>query len=361
MEKSTVFKQEKEIFRDRRTGREVWRVSGGAGEGCSGPYMYACAFSEGDRFLVYTCGAADARSLLRLELDSGETLALTGRCDCTPHGFNVHPGGRELFYLAGNRLVAVDLYTLAERAVLDRSGGPGRLAGTPTFSGDGRLVSVFFVEGEESGIVLAESGGGGEREVYRRPGKVGHVQFRPAPGVTQLTFVVSPDRQNEDGLPDELRARAWLLDCETGAARPFLVMAPGFRATHETWDRRGERLYYHKKTVPAWTPTWICSVDASGADPRDHFFSADRKLGHSAVNIERSVLVSDVQDPEGNELYLAGLDGKCAEILCWPDSSVVGHGQNGHVHPSFSRLGDKVVYTSDAGGRGEVYVVPLGR
>ncbi len=136
-------------------------------------------------------------------------------------------------------------------------------------------------------------------------------------------------------------------------------MPPGFRATHETWaapDRR--RLFYHKKTVPSWTPASIESIAGDGSDPREHFLSPDRKLGHSCVSSDGTRLVSDVQDPAGNELHLVDLRTGAAEVLCWPNASIA-NGLSGHAHPFFSPTGRSVVFTSDVSGKAAIFMVDV--
>jgi Tol biopolymer transport system component len=46
------------------------------------------------------------------------------------------------------------------------------------------------------------------------------------------------------------------------------------------------------------------------------------------------------------------------QVLCWPDSSATSE-QIGHVHPSVSRTGKFVAYTSDRTGVAQVYLVPV--
>ncbi len=61
-----------------------------------------------------------------------------------------------------------------------------------------------------------------------------------------------------------------------------------------------------------------------------------------------------------NELVLVDLPTGRSEVLCWPGSSVSREfHQVSHVHPLFSPSGRKVVFTSDAGGKAAVFVVPL--
>ena len=65
-----------------------------------------------------------------------------------------------------------------------------------------------------------------------------------------------------------------------------------------------------------------------------------------------------MQKPKDNPLILVDLKSGGHRILCWPDSSVAGgHPKSAHVHPSFSRSGKYIAYTSDRTGTPQVYVV----
>ncbi len=134
-------------------------------------------------------------------------------------------------------------------------------------------------------------------------------------------------------------------------------MPPGHRATHEYWGPGG-RLYFHRKTVPSWTPTSIASIDADGGDYQEHHVSDTRKLGHSCISPDGRWIVTDVQDPKGNELTQVDLKTGAAQVLCWPDSTLQD-GTVGRVHPSFNFTGDKVIYTPDKSGKAAVFIVPL--
>jgi hypothetical protein len=357
-------------FTDPRTGREVWQLTDWDSHQVTA-YLYAQAMSGDERYLAFRSDRGGRSALYRLEIASGRVTELSGPDGCSAHGLNVHPNGRDLYYISatGRDMLAVDLHTGQRRTVAGIDPGTDwtSLGGIPGFSGDGRKVCCSWHRAETgqgpvcAGVAVAMCAGSPFAEAFRRqPGEtIQHVQFCPGPGEI-VTFAVWPDYQNKPTEPHARRARAWALDCVTGTARPFLVMPPGFRATHEYWDSHGRRLYFHKKTVPSWIPTWVCSIDAGGDDFREHFRSDTRRLGHSCVSRDQAWLVSDTQDPGENELHLVNLATGTSEVLCWPNASIA-NGGTGHVHPFFTPSGNAVVYTSDAGGTAQVYMVPLHR
>ena len=345
-------------FADPRTGREVWQMTDWESNQFT-TYMYGQAFSSDERYLAFFSDSGGRKALYRLEIETGAVVMLSGDEGMEGLNLNMHPDGREMYYIDAShrRLFAADIYTLERRqvAALDHPDW-GELVGLPGFSGDGRAVCcTMFTTNDRGGVLVADCAGGRFDEIFRRQESIQHVQFCPCPK-RLISFAVHPDYQNKrDRTPAE-RARCWLLDCETRKAWPFLIMPPGFRATHEYWNRRGTRLYFHKKTVPGWTPNWVCSMDVNGGDFREHLASDTRRLGHSSVSACEHWLVSDSQDPGENELTLVNLKTGRSEILCWPNASIK---IDRHVHPSFSPSGSKILYTSDSTGHMQIYIVPL--
>jgi len=353
-----AFRVKRRVLRDSRTGREVWQVSP-ENASCVASYMYITSFAPDERFLFYVSDRSGSRQLYRLEIETGETIQLTEATGISGFGANLHPDGRSLLYRDGQVYRAVDLLTGEERIVLDTTKyawlrKPGEQI---TFSKSGHFFSLSFeyADGKRA-VARAACDGSSVEELYRYGEQTQHVQFCPG-DEDLLTFAVWPDYQNTPDLPDSKRARAWLLDARTRTARPFLVMPPGTRATHEYWGSTGQRMYFHKKTVRTWVPTWICSLDRATGKVRDIFGSKTIKLGHSFINRDETKIVADSQEPGRNELLLIDVASGRAEVLCWPNSSITG--QNSHVHPSFSPSGRFIVYTSDCSGRPQVYLVPL--
>jgi len=348
---------QRKVFNDPRTGREVWQVTDWDADQMTA-YMYAQAFSKDERYLVFQSDRGERQALYRLELETGAVIELSDEAGSSK-SMNMHPDGEEVYYVdvAQRGLRAANVYTLQRRlvAAIDRPDWK-KIAGTPGFSGDGRKVCCsFHTEDKRGGVAVAECAGAPFEEAFRREEDIQHVQFCPGPGYL-ISFAVSPDYQNQKDRPRADRARAWKLDCETRKAEPFLVMPPGFRATHEFWNRQGTRLFFHKKTVPQWIPNWVCSIDVNGGDFREHFRSDTRRLGHSCLSRDNAWLASDSQDPGENEIVLVNLKTGVSEVLCWPNASIA---INKHIHPSFSPSGTKILYTSDASGKMQIFIVPL--
>ncbi|MFB3829634.1 MAG: hypothetical protein ACE15B_22875 [Bryobacteraceae bacterium] len=344
---------------DPRTGREVWQItSGGAvSHSC---YFEAQPFTAGDRYLVYSSNRTGAWQLYRVDLRTGETAQLTRAARLANLSFSMHPDGRNVVYQDGDRLAQTDVPTGRETVLIDlaRALGGSRFSAGRTFSRDGRFTAASYVDKAGApGIALVDLRAGAiAKTAPVENGTGGHLLICPADPCL-VTYVRTPDEQNNMKLPMERRARTMIADFRTGKSRPFLIMPYGFRATHEYWAPDGERFYFHGKTQPGWVPATICSMRRDGSDRRTHFTS-NYMLGHSMITHDSRYIVSDVQKPNDNPLILIDLKTGDHRILCWPDSSVAGgHPKSAHVHPSFSRTGKYIAYTSDRTGTGQVYVV----
>ncbi len=348
--------------RDRRTGREVWQITDGdaISHSC---YFEAQPFTADDRFLVYSSIRSGSWQLYAVELAGGATQQLTQARNLANMSFSVSPPGREVVYLDGSQVWATAVPEGASRLIVDLSravpGAEGFSIGR-TFSRDGIYTPVGYrLEGEQFIARLNLAAGRLQDRVRVPRGTGGHLLVCPTDPFL-VTFVRTPDEQNDMSLPMERRARTMIADLRTGSVRPFLIMPYGWRATHEYWDATGERFYFHKKKVPGWVPTSICSMRRDGSDLRTHFTSETLMLGHSMISSDGRFIVSDVQKPGDNPLIYVDLATGWCEILCWPDSSVTGgHARQAHVHPSISRSGKYVAFTSDRTGVAQVYVVPL--
>src|SRR5687768_10978031 len=98
----------KTVFRDSRTGREVWRMTDDNAVSLA-PYVYRRAFTHGERYLVYSSDAGGNRQVWRVALASGETKQLTYLADYPYQNpvLTMDPAGHEAWIIAGTRIIAV--------------------------------------------------------------------------------------------------------------------------------------------------------------------------------------------------------------------------------------------------------------
>jgi oligogalacturonide lyase len=383
-EKLEEFVMQRQVLRDPETRREVWQMTDGEFD-CIAPYMDVLAWSRDDRYIVFMSNrtglpaathAAQAGSWqpYRLEVETGQVAQLLNITDGNPWCVAVSPKGDEAYCTDGPRFVAVNLYTLERRTAadfsrLDLADGKVDTNGA-VFNRDGSLVVREFAcptnerrDLCERGIIVATSpasGGGGSNQFeVVRPKKAGPMHTLVCPSDDKLlSYHAMPDRQNDLKETPEHRTALWRIHRKTGEEIPLVFMPPGFRATHSLWGKAGQRYYFHRKTVPPWVPTALCSVDRSGGDLRVYYETSDHKLGHSCPSPDEQWIITDSQDPGRNILMLVHIPTGKGEVICWPNSSIKAN--ESHVHPSWSRSGRHVIYTSDVTGKCQVYVVPVG-
>ncbi len=362
--------------RDARTGRTVWQITSGPGESVA-PYMEAAKWSPDERFLFFMANRTGAWQPYRLELATGQLVRLAQVDGALYRSLAYEPNRNEVYVEQRGTFLAIDAASLAVRLAADFRpwlgdgvSGKGRAA---TLSGDGSRCAISCRDHDGWPIVvIMETNGSNRHQVIRLQRNdfaVGHLQFNPTDN-HYLSACSDRDRQNH---PDEkpfLRAREYHLDTRTGSIEPLVLMPPGFRATHCVWGASGKRLYFHRKTVPTWTPTALCSVDTAGQDLRVHYETNVYKLGHCHPDPQENWLVADSQDPDENILMLAHLHRERHTMVCWPNMSINSNRpderspdlpahNDRHTHPAFSPRGNYIVYTSDITGRSQVYVAPV--
>jgi len=351
------FRIKKNIIYDRKTGKEIWEIGNQSNFDCVANYFYNQSFSHDEKYFIFSSNRTGNIELYRMELESDEVVQITENFN---HWYGWVVYNDQVICNDGERIFAINIYDLTVREI-SRKTKDGEICGTPVISGNGKNICCLYREQEKWSVVISEIDGSKLIDAYEFPSEfeqISHLQSVPGEKLL-LSFAPLPDHQNNFDLPPSKRARTWILDIETQVARPFLIMPEGYRATHEYWYNGNNcRLYFHKKTVPHWTPASICSIDLNGDDFKQHFYSESRKLGHSFIY--KNFIVSDVQQPGENELYLINIETGKSEIICCPDSSCSPErNQLGHVHPSFSTKGNYIIYSSDKNGKTHIYIVPL--
>ncbi len=343
------------------TGREVWQISTDTAPAVA-CYFERQAFTSYEKYVVYASRSSGVWRLNRMDLETGVARAITpqGR-KVMDDDYTIMPDGERVCYLDGWKLFATHVERMEEEVLFDYTGLlPDKPFYTGSFTNDGNYTLVYVYNDTLKAIYRTNLERGALKEVHRhREGKISHPMINPE-NPDLISYVPGPDRQNDMSLPMEQRARSWMVNLEVGTDRQFLTVPYGYRATHESWSHNGERFFFFRKTRPGWSPAAICSQNRRGEDFRVHYENDSIKLGHGTVSQDGHWFVADSQQPGKNELVLLNLESGEAEVLCWPNSSVIGgHSNRAHVHPSFSALGNYICYTSDRTGVSQVYVVPV--
>lgn len=353
---------ERDIFNDPVTGAEVWQIT--SNEKMSNmPYFEASAFTHDDRYVVFKSWREEVPKLFRSDLETGVVTKISDR-ELTG-SYTIHPNGKEVWFLSGDKLYAVDVAELKEQVVFDLSElADGReVRFSALFTNDGNYSLVTFgTRGSVMEVYRLYIPENKIEKVYVSQDGFSHPMINPTDPNT-FTFTYYPDNQNDMSLPLEERARSWMVDARTGIGKPFLMMPVGFRATHASWSSDGKRFFFFRKNVPRSKPVSICSINKQGEDFTVHYTDDEIKLGHGRSSRDMKWFISDSQDSYSNPLTLLNLETGEARIICWPNSLQApkeGNPQEDHVHPSFSYSGKYVAYTSDKGtGIPQAFVIPI--
>lgn len=366
------------VFQDEKTGREVWQLTDGEFE-CVAPYMDVRAWTNDDRHLIFTSNRTGSWQPHVLNVETGEAWQLA-QTEGSFRSIALDPMHGEVYCQDGDTVIAVNLETRDARLAIDLrnreeelgtfGGGKGR---TPVLNADGSLIAATAVREDGQGIIIVTAtDGSNEIQIVPVGNGIlpGHILFCPGDDNIISTHAY-PDRQNRMEEPPEIRTAQWRIERDSGAMKPLVLVPPGYRATHCTWGPSGDRFYLHRKSVPDWTPTALCSVNREGEDMRVHYETNQWKLGHSAASPDESWIVTDSQDTDENILMIVRADGSEQRMLCWPNmaqkTSTRAHKRNPELpphtdvdtHPGFSSTGRYIHYTSDVSGRSQIYVVPV--
>lgn len=350
-------------FADTRTGEEIWQITR-SNRPSEAVYFEAQGFSGDERYLVFRTEMTGQSELARADLIDGSIEVLTRGSGCDGHSITVHPDGRRALYVSERALQSVDIAGGASRVLFELDGRlPGSLRPyAVSTSADGTLAALVVADAKRAPhmtLLLVDLASGAHRVVMERPEGFSHPMICPA-DADLITFVPSGDACWRMDLPQEQRARTWIVHARDGRPRPYVTPALWRTITHESWSPDGRRYYFFDKNYREWTPVSIVSMNADGSDWRAHLTSYVHRLGHGRCSSDGRFFIADCQERGNSPLYLVDLVDDTARILCWPDASNDGgHAACAHVHPSFSPRGTYVVYTSDVSGVPQVYVVPL--
>lgn len=360
---------ERIIFHDEQTGNEVWQVSQGDSMSLM-PYFEVQAFTYDDRYAVFKSKRNGLWQLFSTNIENGEVRQISNRE--VNGSYSVYTTGDEVVFMEKGIIYAVDVETHEERVLYDANPevDEAEISMNALFTNDGAYTTITGTNPDRSASIYRLHIPSRRLEkVYSSEQGFSHPMINPVyPNL--ITFVPKPDKRKMYNLSKEERARGMLLNTDDGSIRPFVMSEPYYRATHETWSKDGERLFYfdklHRPGYEDPTEGWeisVVSIDKQGQDKRTHYLNNVFKLSHGIASTDMKYFICDVERPKTNPLFLLNLTTGEAEIICWANQSQPSkeNTQTEHVHPLFSRSGDYVAFTSDRNSPGvpQAYIIPL--
>lgn len=367
--KGAVSPAESTSYRDAVTGALVYQMT--AALAISHPsYFLQSSFLPGDEALVFTSYRTGSAQLFSARFPRGPIRQLTDGPAIHAFSTAIHPDGREIFFVRGGDLWAIEWATLSERCV---AGMAGAQLGEPSISLDGQWFVTAFKQGAQAGLFVGRCDGNGA-QVVPFPRTVIHPQFHPIED-QWIEFAADPAprmfRVRRDGTG---------LECLYQHGNDEFIV-------HETFlGKTGEIVF----TV--W-PYRVCRMDWTTREVR---VIVDYNAWHIAPNRAGSEILCDTNHPdEGIQIIDAGTGArrtvcrseatnqgtqwrtsryalaedfaaarslaKNAGNLSWMEtaSDNVYGPQWSHPHPSWSVNEDKVAFASDRSGVTQVYVAML--
>jgi oligogalacturonide lyase len=355
-------------YKDPASGVEVTQLTNYRAHSNHSYFTYPCWYDQG-RKLVIASDRDNRINLFGVDLATGELTQLT---DWDPakvtnrHSLSKNPVREEICFFYDNALMVLDLVTLKSRPLMDPPKGyTGNLADV---TADGNYVVTGFSQ-DLSGRFQVDMLNGyiGFNETWAAKPHSTIWKVPVAGGDPQLVheehywlghFNASPKLPNivtfcHEGPWHKVDTRIWGLDISTGKAWKIRPTVPGEGVGHEYWMSDGEHIGYH-------------GFNAKGGlfgsiryDNTDH---VEAPLNGHCWHFHSQTLDFVVGDGNAQEAYLmawrfrnGAFEGP--KVLAWHRGSF--HTQQVHVHPCVHANGTKVLYTADAQGYGQVFIVDV--
>lgn len=282
---------------------------------------------------------------------------------------SVNPRRDEAYFWKGQELLALDLRTLALRTIYQLE--PRFRPTNTSVSADGKVVCTgvyedlskkfevklhygyvgfreYFDAHPLSRVVEASTDGSGARVLWEEKNWIGHVNTSPTQA-NLLTFC-------HEGPWDRVENRIWGLDRSSGKVWKIRPTTLGEAVGHEYWLADGLHIGFHGKTQRG------DGQQVFGWIKYDNTEHIEAPFPHTSTHFHSNAMDLIIGDGSSHDarVYLwAFREGKFTprRVLCQHRSSF--HIQQTHVHPRFSPDTRRAVFTSDALGYANVYMVDI--
>lgn len=348
-------------YRDERTGYEVRQYTFGPEQNAK-LYFSTENFSADDKYFFFTkanvneSDVADVvraqyfrDGLYRADVETGEIVQMA---DDQHYSFAMHYNENYgVIARKDGMVLRIDTAT-GEMTPLGRLPEGARLQGHLTVSNDGRIASSVQLQNKIYALVILDPGEEHFKIVHMTDQWIGHTQICPCDS-NQIFYI------HETG-GDALQ-RTWMFDVEYRMERPYYVEHPNEWITHETWSADGSIMALMRlNSYPE--PERIIIGDKDGRH-FDAVFESDKHILHPGISRDKQWLCTDMtwEHEDGVRRWAVVLvnprNGK-HEILAYSKGDCLT-GRD-HVHPSFNRAGDKILFSSpDENGIAQVCVIDL--
>ncbi len=321
-------------------------------------------------------------NIFRMHLGSGLITQLTDEAANAgePGGCTKTPDSAIVVYKVGNQIKRLDPST-GEITVLYTETGNFEL-GMSSIAANRRYIAFCrneiveapegpnytgfkesFYRIKDGRVTVAYLDGSGWFDIHRDTHWLGHFQFSPD-DPTLATFC-------HEGPWNLVTQRIWLLDLAARSVQPVYRQDEQDSIGHEFWTQNGyiffdDRGPGHDGTITSSRTQAVATEVPVNQNAMIPFVGLADRTGrivkkidmpyycnHYHANPDNSVLVGDDVD----DLVLIDISGENPklEVLCHHGTS--WHTQSAHCHPTWSWDGQRILYTSDKGGKNQLYMV----
>ncbi|MCL2833742.1 MAG: oligogalacturonate lyase family protein [Treponema sp.] len=374
------FKSELKTVIDSKTGHQIIQLTGGNSNNFHF-YFTENSFVKGKPEIYFFSDRGSKTefqyNLFSMNLDTG---VMTQLSDCpSPMGHNATKtlDGKYIFYTAGNKLRRIDTGTLEEKVIYEND--PGfrlgmvSLNASETKAGFARNEEIGISSGKNyagfretmfaikrSFITVVNTDGSNPYDAFFDTHHTAHFQFSPDDD-TIATFC-------HEGPWNLVQQRIWIIDFMPRSVIPCFRQEEDDSVGHEFWTRDGliffdNRRAGHDGTITSERKQTYAVEPEQKQTPYIGFCDKRGKVlrtvdmpfycNHYHANNDNSILVGDDVD----DLQLINIaDGSARmQTLCYHGTS--WYGQSTHCHPTFDWDGRYVLYTSDFGGKHNLYMI----
>ncbi|MDL4842611.1 oligogalacturonate lyase family protein [Aquibacillus rhizosphaerae] len=369
MGKGKVWLPEWKQYKDRITGVSITQLTDYTGHSHH-LYFTENGWYDNDNKLLFCSDRENKTNLFSIDIQSGEIVQLTDH-DTTYGNLStcLDTTGKKAYFRRRNQLIEIDLENLNERLIYE---GPADLVGgNINCTTDGKSIITCVHEDFSSKFTIDLKNGyvghrklmeskpksqimeidiekGKERVVHEEENFITHINTSP-----KHSHLITFCHEGPWQLVDH---RIWGLNLKSGEAWKIRERKRDHEMVgHEYWYPDGEHIGYHGFRQKNGTGffgkirydnTAMEEVEFDFINWHAHSFGFDK-------------VVVDGRAPLHNLIVWQKENGVFSKpkILCEHRCSF--HVQKVHAHPRFTPSGDKLLFTSDRNGYGNIYLVDL--
>ncbi|MFS0615086.1 oligogalacturonate lyase family protein [Lederbergia ruris] len=367
MTKGKVWSPEWSQYNDRFTSVPITQLTNYTGHSHH-LYFTENGWYDNENKLLFCSDRENKTNLFRMDLQTGEMLQLTDYDTTYDMSACLHPNEKQAYFRRKNKIIEIDLETLKERMVFE---GPESLVGgNINCTADGQYIITCMREDFSDQIQIdLKNGYIGHRELMEVRPKSQILQISIADGTAKVVFEeenfithinTSPTKKDlitfcHEGPWQLVDHRIWGLNLRTGEVWKIRERKePLEMVGHEYWHADGETIGYHGFRANGTAFFGKISFDNQHMEEVEFPF----RNWHAQSN-DFSKIVVDGRAPLDKLIVWSQENGEFTKpkVLCEHRCSF--HVQKVHAHPRFSPGGDKLLFTSDKNGYGNLYLVNL--